>query len=372
MVAENEVYLAADRIRAREAPAGGVKERVSVRSVRKELGRGSFGDIARELQKWKDKEDYRPVIEQADLPEAFERRLTVLGRELLEMARVEAARSKLADFVSAEGRRATERDLLDEALDRVDFLEERVATLQAEVDRRDAGGATTTGDKPVAAVEAEAPPDPEAAAMAGFVGAIRGKRLAEEADAFWERVREDVEALVGKHGPMAVHPLFKALPDGLKKEGERVGFPLTAAWLRYHLLQLVKEGGGLTLVGYRFGLAGPAPDMDDKASPEPTAGDEAAKTGRRGFWRRFIREVHGLLAEEGPMTVEEILARMGPDWVGATERFQKVTVGRLRYKLRGRIKEHRPFEELPGDRFAALAGDAPWDGLCPVPAARNG
>ncbi|MCY4507168.1 MAG: DNA-binding protein, partial [Acidobacteria bacterium] len=125
MVTENGVWTAADRIRARPAPPGGTKERVSVRTVRRELGGGSFGDIARELRKWKDREDYRPAIERADLPEAFERRLTVIGRELLEMARVEAARAGLADFVGAEDRRAVARDLLDEALDRGDLLEER-------------------------------------------------------------------------------------------------------------------------------------------------------------------------------------------------------------------------------------------------------
>ena len=118
MVTENGVWTAADRIRARPAPPGGTKERVSVRTVRRELGGGSFGDIARELRKWKDREDYRPAIERADLPEAFERRLTVIGRELLEMARVEAARAGLADFVGAEDCRAAARDLLDEALDR--------------------------------------------------------------------------------------------------------------------------------------------------------------------------------------------------------------------------------------------------------------
>lgn len=346
----DEVILAENRKRARAAPAGGVKERVSVRSVRKELGRGSFGDIARELRKWKEAEGYRPVIEQADLPEAFERRLSVIARELLEMARVEAARAKLADFVAAEDGRAAERDVLDEALDRVGFLEERVAALQAEVDRLRAGGAAELVGGPVESVVVEAHPDPKSAAMAGIVGELRGRHLAREADAFWARVREAVETTVRRRGPLAIHPLFKALPDRLKQDGERAGFPLTEAWLRYHLLRLVEDGEGLALDGHRFGLAGPAPDTGGAASPEPSPAGAAAELGRRRFWRRFVHEVHDLLAKEGPMTAEDILGRMGPAWVEASKQFQPLTTGRLRYKLRGRIAEERPFEELPDGR----------------------
>ncbi len=81
---------------------------------------------------------------------------------------------------------------------------------------------------------------------------------------------------------------------------------------------------------------------------------------------------HGLLTRDGPMTVEEILTRMGPGWTEPAKRFQKPTAGRLRYKLRGRITEDRPFEELPDGRFAALPGDVPWDGRSPMGAVRNG
>ena len=35
---------------------------------------------------------------------------------------------------------------------------------------------------------------------------------------------------------------------------------------------------------------------------------------------------------------------------------------RLRFKLRGRIDERRPFAELPDERFAAVPGEEPWDG----------
>lgn len=147
MVAENEVWRAADRIQVRPAPPVGVKERVSVRTVRKELGGGSFGDIARSLARWKVQEDYRSVIEMADLPEAFGLRLGTIGRELLEMARVEAARARLADFVEAEQRRATERDVLDEALCRVDLLEERIAAMQVELDRLLAAGPDPAGGR---------------------------------------------------------------------------------------------------------------------------------------------------------------------------------------------------------------------------------
>jgi hypothetical protein len=60
-----------------------VKERVSVRSIRKELRGGSFGDIARELRRWKQDEDYQPAIEQVALPEvtsAYRKGVHAAGR----------------------------------------------------------------------------------------------------------------------------------------------------------------------------------------------------------------------------------------------------------------------------------------------------
>ncbi|GAN46232.1 hypothetical protein ME121_0235 [Methylobacterium sp. ME121] len=374
MVTENGVWTAADRIRARPAPPGGTKERVSVRTVRRELGGGSFGDIARELRKWKDREDYRPAIERADLPEAFERRLTVIGRELLEMARVEAARAGLADFVGAEDRRAVARDLLDEALDRVDLLEERVAALQAELDRVRAAGTQAGGAAPPVSAAGEAGSLAQGRAGPGFVDTAHGLKLAREANDFWGQVRDAVEAAVRQCGPMAVHPLLRALPTRLKEEGERAGFPLTEAWLRYHLLRLVQDGNGLTLVGHRFGLADPDPEPDVAATPEPPLAEAVAAMGKRPFWRLFMREVHALLARGGAQTAEGILGGLDPELVAATGRFQRITPRLLRWKLRQRIAERRPFEELPDGRFAALMGEAPWDGESPagVPAARAG
>jgi hypothetical protein len=374
MVTENGVWTAADRIRARPAPPGGTKERVSVRTVRRELGGGSFGDIARELRKWKDREDYRPAIERADLPEAFERRLTVIGRELLEMARVEAARAGLADFVGAEDRRAVARDLLDEALDRVDLLEERVAALQAELDRVRAAGTQAGEAAPPVSAAGEAGSLAQGRAGPGFVDTAHGLKLAREANDFWGQVRDAVEAAVRQCGPMAVHPLLRALPTRLKEEGERAGFPLIEAWLRYHLLRLVQDGNGLTLVGHRFGLADPDPEPDVAPTPEPPLAEAVAAMGKRPFWRLFMREVHALLARGGAQTAEGILGGLDPELVAATGRFQKITPRLLRWKLRQRIAERRPFEELPDERFAALVGEAPWDGESPAgaPAARAG
>ncbi|GJE81984.1 DNA-binding protein [Methylorubrum thiocyanatum] len=352
MVGVNDVFHAANLIRARPAPPGGVKERVSVRNVRKQLGGGSFGDIARALRKWREDEDYRPAIEQADLPEAFERRVVGIGRELLEMARVEATRARLADFVEAEERRALERDVLDEALERVDRLEERIETLQAELDRWRSGSAM-----PVV----PAMPEPAPATKEGLIDAAFGRKLASEADGFWDAMRDAVEAVVRRKGPMAVHPLFKALPEALKRQGEVLGFPLTPAWLRYHLLRIAEDGNGLSQVGYRFGLAEPE-DAGAAAEPKPGVGDDVAAMGSREFWRRFVHEVHDRLSKEGPLTVEAILDGMGSEWVEASARFQRITPGRLRYKLRGRIVEGRPFEALEDGRFAALAVEGHWDG----------
>jgi len=199
-----------------------------------------------------------------------------------------------------------------------------------------------------------------------------GMKLAREANDFWGQVRDAVEAAVRQRGPMAVHPLLRALPTRLKQEGERAGFPLTEAWLRYHLLRLVQDGNGLTLVGHRFGLAEPEPDV--AATPEPPLAEAVAAMGKRPFWRLFMREVHALLARGGAQTAEGILGGLDPELVAATGRFQRITPRLLRWKLRQRIAERRPFEELPDERFAALVGEAPWDGESPAgaPAARAG
>ena len=62
----------ADRIRARGKPKGGAKERVSVRTVRKELGGGSHEGIGPSLSRWKARRDYQPVVEEAGLPLALQ------------------------------------------------------------------------------------------------------------------------------------------------------------------------------------------------------------------------------------------------------------------------------------------------------------
>ncbi|MCJ2035583.1 DNA-binding protein [Methylobacterium sp. J-068] len=100
MVGRNEVWNAAARIRARPPGQDGWKERVSVRSVRKELGKGSFSDIARPLFNWKRVEKYQPIIEEAALPDAFATRLATLGREMLEQARIEVTRERLAEYAA--------------------------------------------------------------------------------------------------------------------------------------------------------------------------------------------------------------------------------------------------------------------------------
>ena len=371
MVTENEVRSAAARIRARPAPPGALKERVSVRSIRKELGGGSFGDIAKPLAKWKADEGYHPVIEQADLPEAFETRLAALARDLLEQARVEATRERLSDFAEVERRRERHEEILAEAAAQVDHLEDRVAALQSELDRLRAAGLAKPEVEPVP--EIAAAPETQAAAARGFVDALMGRKLAREADAFWGQVRDAVEAAMRERGPMPAYAIYRALPDALRRRGESVGFPLTPAWLRYHLLRMAAAGEGFTEIEGRFGLAGPRPEPGAARPAEPPHAGEAQEMGKRRFWRRFVHAVHDLLSKEGPLTADEILVRIDPAWIGASERFQRITPGRLRYKLRGRIDEGRPFEELPDERFAALKGTDPWDGESAMPGtARNG
>lgn len=372
MVTENDVRVAASRIRARSAPPGSLKERVSVRSVRKELGGGSFGDIARPLAKWKADENYHPVIEQADLPEAFEKRLAVLARDLLEQARVEATRERLSDFAEVERRREKYEEVLAEAAAEVDHLEDQVAALRSEVDRLRAADAATARAE-AAPPSIAAPAAQQAVAARGFVDALMGRKLAREADAFWAQVRDAVEAAMRERGPMPAHAIYRSLPAELRRQGESVGLPLTPGWLRYHLLRMAEAGEGLAEIDGRFGLAEPQPEPVPGEPARLALADEVREMGKRRFWRRFVREVHVLLSKEGPLTADEILERMDPEWIAASERFQRITPGRLRFKLRGRIDEGRPFAELPGDRFAAVPGEEPWDGESAMSgAARNG
>jgi hypothetical protein len=96
MAARKEVWAAADGVRARGPGGEGAKPQVSVRTVQKEIGKGSFGDIAGELAAWRERVGYQPVIEQANLPEALQRQLTLFGTVLLEHVMVEQTRQRIA------------------------------------------------------------------------------------------------------------------------------------------------------------------------------------------------------------------------------------------------------------------------------------
>jgi hypothetical protein len=93
---------------------------------------------------------------------------------------------------------------------------------------------------------------------------------------------------------------------------------------------------------------------------------------KRPFWRRFMREVHALLVMGGALSAEGILGGLDAELDAATGRFQRITPGLLRWKLRQLIAERRPFADLPDGRFAVLAGEVPWDGESPVGAGPRG
>ncbi|MCJ2035584.1 hypothetical protein [Methylobacterium sp. J-068] len=248
-------------------------------------------------------------------------------------------------------------------MDRVEELEEEVAALRLQVDRSRPGGETSPDTRPVLP-EPPVASDPDAPDLAGFVETLMGRKRARDADAFWQDVRDAVEASMRRKGPMAIDGLFRALPDRLKARGAEVGLPLTPAWLRYHLLRLSEAVEGVAEIEGRFSLAPVAPAVDEAAGIQESA--EADLLGKRPFWRMFVLSVHQILVEHGPLPVEDILARMPSQLVLETRRFQKIMPGRLRYKLRVRIDEHRPFEELADGRFAALTGEVPWDGEVPL------
>ncbi|MDE4909466.1 MULTISPECIES: hypothetical protein [Methylobacterium] len=72
-----------------------------------------------------------------------------------------------------------------------------------------------------------APAAQQAAAARGFVDALKGRKFAREADAFWAQVRDAVEAAMGERGPMPAHAIYRAPPAELRRQGESVGLPLT-------------------------------------------------------------------------------------------------------------------------------------------------
>ncbi|MGY2049136.1 DNA-binding protein [Methylobacterium sp. JK268] len=352
MVAEVDVWAAADRIRARAKPDCAPGERVSVRNVRRELGRGSFESIGPALARWKARTGYQAVIETAGLPEALQNRLAEFGAALLEHVRIEWTRHDLTGL--ANGERAAFREMLDEALAHADVMEARAAALQAEVERLRNGSAVPVPSFPSA-------PTPETgapSATAGFIGILMGKSLAREADAYWDEVRAAVDAAMRRQGPLAVHALHGALPAALKDRGARIGMPLTPAWLRYRLLRLAEGGQGVTEAGGRFALAEPSRSAPAPGAPPSDRAVPPALSGRR-FWTLFVAEVHDLLLEAGPLSVDDILDKLPPGWVEATRRYGKaddqgtVPPGKLREKLNVRIAKGRPLKEMDDGRFAA-------------------
>ncbi|SFE90952.1 replication region DNA-binding N-term [Methylobacterium sp. yr596] len=325
--------------------------------MRKELGGGSHEDIGPSLARWKARRDYQPVVEEAGLPLALEGVLARFGAQVLEQARIETARERLAETdLAARGREANER-IRDEALAHADLLEAKVAALQAEIERLRAG-APVINPEPVPAPAPLDPPSAEAA----FIGIFMGQALARKVDAFWDEVREAVEAEMRRQGPLAVHALHGSLPAALKDRGARIGMPLTPAWLRYHLLRRAEAGEGVAEVKGRFVLVVPAPPASAPAQDAGTApADEAAPhvlSGHR-FWKLFVAEVYDLMLAEGPLSVDEILDKLPPGWVEATRRYGKagegktIRSGKLREKLNVRICKGRPLKELDDGRFAA-------------------
>ncbi|AIQ92447.1 DNA-binding protein [Methylobacterium oryzae] len=349
MVARKDVWAAADGIRARARDADGAKPRVSVRTVRKALGKGSFGDIARELAEWKARVGYRPLIEQAELPEALQGQLAAFGTALLEHVRVEQTRHRIAEAEGEAAREAGQGEVLEEALAQVDLLDARVAMLEAELARLRAA--------PPAPVFPAPDPEPEPVKVPApmhlnpVYGKVRDRHTAEAADPVWAEVRVAVTRVLEQRGPMWVHAIHLSLPDRLKERAERAGLPLTPAWLRLHLIRLADAGDGFAEVEGRFAVAPPV-----EAAPDPgrvAIGTDAPPLSAEWFWKLFVAEVHDLLLERGPLTAERILEDLPDGWVAATERYKAIKPGRLRQKLRERIRNKRPLQELPGKVFAA-------------------
>lgn len=119
-----------------------------MRTVRKALGKGSFGDIARELAEWKARVGYRPLIEQAELPEALQGQLAAFGTAFLEHVRIEQTRHRIAEGEGEAARKAGHWEILEEALAQVDLLAARVAMLEADLARLRAAPPAVASPKP--------------------------------------------------------------------------------------------------------------------------------------------------------------------------------------------------------------------------------
>lgn len=371
MVARKDVWAAADGIRLREPNAEGVRPRVSVRTVRKEIGKGSFGDIARELAEWKAKVGYRPGIEEADLPEALQRQLAVFGTALLEHVRVEQTRHRLAEAESAEARRTGYAETLDEALTQVDLLEARVAMLEAELARVREGAPVPVMPLPLPEAEPTAKPAP--IHLSPVYGKARDREVARVADPILAEIRSSVMQVLKGGEPLWVHAVHASLPDRLKQRAERAGLPLTPAWLRMHLIGMADAGDSVAEVDGRFVLAespgtGTArePAAVTSAASVPSPAPEGPRASRRHFWILFMAGVHDLLLEAGPLKPADILRKLPPRLVAQTALRRNegtlekpIRPGRLAQKLRGRIDHGCPFAERDGGRFAATG---PWSG----------
>lgn len=188
MVARNDVFRAADEIRA------GGRERVSLRTVRAWLSAnlgtaGSPNDVGPLLNDWKRERVYSPAIELAGMPEAVSNQLAAAGVALWKAAQTEAAAVYVRDRQRMGQEVDGEREMRNEALALLDghemevrLLSERAAALEADL--------------------AEA-----------------GRHLREvRADAYWERVVQEIWRILPRAGSLGVQEIEQRLGADLVEE----------------------------------------------------------------------------------------------------------------------------------------------------------
>lgn len=196
MVTRNEVYVAADEIRAE----GGLVAQSSVRArLEVQTGRkGSPRDVGPFLLDWKAERTYAPALERGGVPEKISGLLGKATAALWAAAQAEAHRAFQSDRERLDATLADERTLRAETLAMADSLLGQVDVLTVEAADLRAR---------IAQMETE-------------LAKARQHLQDVRADEFWGRVVQDIHAILPEEGSMRVVEIADRLGADLAEEAK--------------------------------------------------------------------------------------------------------------------------------------------------------
>ena len=189
MVTKVEVYEAADELRSECLP---VRQKELRERVERNTGRGgSMRDIAPLFLEWKADRDYDPVTEAGGVPKNISALVARAITALWEAAQAEAKLVHQSERVHFKATLSDEQALRTEALTMADEMVERVKDLNARIAQLEA----------------------EAVVAQKHLGLVRSNN-------FWERVVQDMYAVLPENGSMHVDEIAERLGADLVEEAK--------------------------------------------------------------------------------------------------------------------------------------------------------